>query len=190
MEWESMHWKVFIIGDRCHKFIKCSCLNWTIQKLHYGTEHKKGTRNYPSLIDLSMHSLQNRCRHSITVRVFRIIPTQLKTYSQQARFHLVHTIWSSRKEDNRQPELVYSSDYRDKSDTASPCVYLTDIPWYSCVKKTKPLRTFEIRHTGRCSKKSPSLPKTAEFKCCNLDQWRRIVHDLKVTTMTIAMIFT
>jgi hypothetical protein len=86
MEWESLHWKVYIIGDRCHKFIKCSCLNWTIQKLHYDTEHKKGPRNYPSRIDLSMHSLQNRCRHSITVRVFRIIPTQLKTYSQEVRF--------------------------------------------------------------------------------------------------------
>lgn len=33
---------------------------------------------YPSLIDLSMHSLQNRCKHSITVRVFLMIPVHAK----------------------------------------------------------------------------------------------------------------
>ena len=33
---------------------------------------------YPILIDLSMHSLQNLCRHSITVRVFLIIPVHAK----------------------------------------------------------------------------------------------------------------
>lgn len=31
---------------------------------------------YPIRIDLSMHSLQKRWRHSITVRVFLIIPVQ------------------------------------------------------------------------------------------------------------------
>jgi hypothetical protein len=31
---------------------------------------------YPIRIDLSMHSLQKRCRHSITVRVFFMIPVQ------------------------------------------------------------------------------------------------------------------
>lgn len=33
---------------------------------------------YPSRIDLSMHSLQKRCRHSITVLVFLMIPVHKK----------------------------------------------------------------------------------------------------------------
>lgn len=43
---------------------------------------------YPSRIDLSMHSLQKRCRHSITVRVFRMIPIHMKT--KKLMFFLFH----------------------------------------------------------------------------------------------------
>jgi len=34
-------------------------------------------------MDLSIHCLQNRWRHSITVRVFRMTPTQIKTKKKQ-----------------------------------------------------------------------------------------------------------
>lgn len=44
-------------------------------------------QNYPSRIDLSMHSLQNRWRHSMTVRVFRMIPTSRRTT------HFLHLLW-------------------------------------------------------------------------------------------------
>ena len=41
------------------------------------TDKKKiSVVTYPIRIDLSMHSLQKRCRHSITVRVFFMIPVQ------------------------------------------------------------------------------------------------------------------
>lgn len=35
---------------------------------------------YPSLIDLSMHSLQKRCKHPITVRVFLMMPVLYKMF--------------------------------------------------------------------------------------------------------------
>jgi len=38
---------------------------------------------YPSRMDLSMHSLQNRCRHSITVLVFRMMPISIRWFHNQ-----------------------------------------------------------------------------------------------------------
>lgn len=37
-------------------------------------QENKCTRKYPSRMDLSMHSLQKRCKHSMTVLVFLMIP--------------------------------------------------------------------------------------------------------------------
>ena len=42
---------------------------------------------YPRRIDLSMHSLQKRCKHSITVLVFLMIPAKVISFYQIDTYH-------------------------------------------------------------------------------------------------------
>lgn len=55
---------------------------------------------YPSRMDLSMHSLQKRCKHSITVRVFRMIPSHKSGNQFSCHKMSYHT--------EGQPEACYS----------------------------------------------------------------------------------
>jgi hypothetical protein len=92
-------------------------------------------------MDLSIHSLQNRWRHSITVLVFLMMPTQMKTNKQLMRnsttncinFYTKNSVQSIFKQHWEEAQLWY----QDKWDTASPSVCLEDRQRCTCTKRNR-----------------------------------------------------
>jgi hypothetical protein len=80
------------LGTRCFYIAKGSCYNIEQKKRNVSLDSEAKTTQqqcqiiviyYPSRMDLSMHSLQNRCRHSITVLVFRMMPSSIRWFHNQ-----------------------------------------------------------------------------------------------------------
>lgn len=53
---------------------------------------------YPNLIDLSMHSLQKRCKHPITVRAFLMMPVLCKRVLAKSIFFFSKVIEPKRSD--------------------------------------------------------------------------------------------